>query len=114
MAEPFPQIPRCSWQHPIGQGWEDHYIVRYASNLDDGPNHGAPLGGLWGRAVSVVPPSGHFQPLASGWGASIFFRPSQLVSSACFERQGDTRHTYALATEAPTDGTLGRWQWVSG
>jgi non-lysosomal glucosylceramidase len=28
-----------------------------------------------------------------------------------FERQGDTRHTYALATEAPTDGTLGRWQW---
>ena len=35
-------------------GWGKPYTVRYASNLDDGPNHGMPLGGFgagcFGRA----------------------------------------------------------------
>jgi non-lysosomal glucosylceramidase len=38
---------------PFGLGWEKPYTVRYASNLDDGPNHGMPLGfgaGCIGRA----------------------------------------------------------------
>ena len=31
----------ASWSRPFGQGWEAPYTVRYASNLDDGPWHGA-------------------------------------------------------------------------
>jgi hypothetical protein len=41
-----PVIPDCAWQRPIGLGWENPYTVRYASNLDDGPWHGMPLGGF--------------------------------------------------------------------
>ncbi|MFZ9270658.1 MAG: hypothetical protein ACO23C_05345, partial [Prochlorococcaceae cyanobacterium] len=36
----------CAWSRPLGLGWEQPYTVRYASNLDDGPNHGMPLGGF--------------------------------------------------------------------
>jgi non-lysosomal glucosylceramidase len=103
------QIPRCSWQHPIGQGWEDHYIVRYASNLDDGPNHGAPLGGFGAGCIGRAP-SGHFNLWHLDGGEHIF-QTFPACQFSVFEQQGDTRHTYALATEAPTDGTLGRWQW---
>ncbi|MFZ9463490.1 MAG: hypothetical protein ACO262_07760, partial [Vulcanococcus sp.] len=34
------QPPLASWSRPFGLGWEKPYTVRYASNLDDGPNHG--------------------------------------------------------------------------
>ena len=40
------QPPQASWSRPFGLGWEQPYTVRYASNLDDGPNHGMPLGGF--------------------------------------------------------------------
>ncbi len=36
--------PAASWSRPLGLGWDKPYTVRYASNLDDGPNHGMPLG----------------------------------------------------------------------
>ena len=49
---PAPNIPTVAWTWPIGAKWETPYIVRYASNLDDGPEHGIPLGGL-GLAVLV-------------------------------------------------------------
>ena len=39
-------IPNCTWQRPIGLGWDKPYTVRTASNLDDGPWHGMPLGGF--------------------------------------------------------------------
>ena len=39
-------IPNCTWQRPIGLGWDKPYAVRTASNLDDGPWHGMPLGGF--------------------------------------------------------------------
>ena len=38
------QPPQASWSRPMGLGWQKPYTVRYASNLDDGPNHGMPLG----------------------------------------------------------------------
>ena len=48
------QPPEASWSRPFGLGWDKPYTVRYASNLDDGPNHGMPLGGFgagcFGRA----------------------------------------------------------------
>jgi len=36
----------ASWSRPFGLGWEQPFTVRYSSNLDDGPWHGMPLGGL--------------------------------------------------------------------
>ncbi|MFS8118632.1 MAG: GH116 family glycosyl-hydrolase, partial [Microcoleus sp.] len=41
-----PNIPPHTWKRAIGLGWENPYTVRYASNLDDGPWHGMPLGGF--------------------------------------------------------------------
>ena len=38
--------PLASWSRPLGLGWDQPFKVRYASNLDDGPWHGAPLGGF--------------------------------------------------------------------
>ena len=46
--------PTASWSRPFGQGWESPYTVRYASNLDDGPWHGAPLGGFGAGCISGV------------------------------------------------------------
>ena len=43
--EPW-STPQASWSRAFGLGWRDPYSVRYASNLDDGPWHGMPLGGF--------------------------------------------------------------------
>ena len=45
--------PAASWSRSFGLGWDQPYSVRYQSNLDDGPNHGMPLGGF-GAGCSVV------------------------------------------------------------
>ncbi|MFN9546930.1 MAG: GH116 family glycosyl hydrolase [Cyanobacteriota bacterium] len=44
-----------SWRHPLGGRWDNPYTVRYASNLDDGPNHGMPLGGLGAGCIGRAP-----------------------------------------------------------
>ena len=49
------QPPNASWSHPLGGTWEQPYTVRYASNLDDGPNHGMPLGGLGAGCIGRAP-----------------------------------------------------------
>ncbi|MBE9033187.1 hypothetical protein IQ266_25970, partial [filamentous cyanobacterium LEGE 11480] len=46
MTPTSPNIPSCTWKRSIAQGWENPYVVRYPSNLDDGPLHGMPLGGF--------------------------------------------------------------------
>ncbi|MFZ9282922.1 MAG: GH116 family glycosyl-hydrolase, partial [Prochlorococcaceae cyanobacterium] len=45
----------CAWSRPLGLGWEQPYTVRYASNLDDGPNHGMPLGGFGAGCIGRAP-----------------------------------------------------------
>ena len=40
------QPPEASWSRSFGLGWQTPFTVRYASNLDDGPWHGMPLGGF--------------------------------------------------------------------
>ena len=45
----------ASWSRPFGQGWQQPYTVRYASNLDDGPNHGMPLGGVGAGCLGRAP-----------------------------------------------------------
>ena len=51
----FPNISDCAWTRPLGQGWLHAYVVRYASNLDDGPWHGAPLGGFGAGCIGRSP-----------------------------------------------------------
>ncbi len=50
-----PEIPACAWRRAIGQDWENPYTVRHASNLDDGPNHGMPLGGFGAGCIGRSP-----------------------------------------------------------
>jgi len=64
-------IPACAWQWPIGKQWETPYIVRYASNLDDGPEHGAPLGGFGAGCIGRSP-NGSFNLWHLDGGEHIF------------------------------------------
>ena len=50
-----PEIPACAWKRAIGKGWDKPYTVRYASNLDDGPWHGMPLGGFGAGCIGRSP-----------------------------------------------------------
>ena len=55
---PRPQpwtAPEASWTRPFGLGWQKPYSVRYASNLDDGPWHGMPLGGFGAGCIGRSP-----------------------------------------------------------
>jgi non-lysosomal glucosylceramidase len=103
------QIPPCTWQRPIGQGWDHHYVVRYASNLDDGPWHGAPLGGFGAGCIGRSH-RGDFN-LWHLDGGEHTYQSIPGCQFSVFEQSGDQSQAYALCTEAPTDGTLGRWQW---
>lgn len=109
MTDHTPAIPSCTWQHPIGQAWEHYYIVRYASNLDDGPAHGAPLGGFGAGCIGRSP-HGSFN-LWHLDGGEHTFQTFPACQFSIFEQCGDQRHAYALSTEPPTDGTLETWQW---
>ncbi|MEO1208680.1 MAG: GH116 family glycosyl-hydrolase, partial [Cyanobacteria bacterium J06638_20] len=109
MAASSSQIPPYTWQHPIGQGWEHHYIVRYASNLDDGPWHGAPLGGFGAGCIGRSP-RGDFNLWHLDGGEHVF-QTFPACQFSVFEQSGETRQAYGLSTEALQDGTLGGWQW---
>lgn len=108
-SHPTPQIPVQSWQRPLGQGWDQHYIVRYASNLDDGPWHGAPLGGF-GAGCLGRSPRGDFNLWHIDGGEHVFqtFAGCQF---SVFESGGGQTQAYALSTEPPQDGTLSTWDW---
>ncbi|MDJ1171671.1 GH116 family glycosyl hydrolase [Roseofilum sp. BLCC_M154] len=109
--QPFqPQIPSCAWQRPLGLGWDNPYTVRYASNLDDGPWHGMPLGGLGAGCIGRSP-RGDFNLWHIDGGEHIF-KTLPACQFSVFEQTDDGRSkTYALSTQPPTDGTLSSWQW---
>ena len=109
MTEPSASIPDCAWRHGIGQTWENHYIVRYASNLDDGPWHGAPLGGFGAGCIGRSP-QGDFN-LWHLDGGEHTFQTFPACQFSVFEAVGDRTQAYALSTAAPTDGALSTWQW---
>ncbi len=109
MAEHSPQIPSCTWQRSIGQGWDHHYVVRYASNLDDGPWHGAPLGGFGAGCIGRSH-RGDFN-LWHLDGGEHTYQTIPGCQFSLFEQSGDQHQAYALCTETPTDGTLGSWDW---
>ena len=106
-AGPF--IPTSAWSWPIGKSWETPYIVRYASNLDDGPNHGAPLGGF-GAGCMGRAPNGDFNLWHLDGGEHVFdtFPACQF---GIFEQTQDASTTRRLGSTpsesvAPDQSTL--------
>ena len=102
------QIPRSSWQRPIGLGWENPYTVRYKSNLDDGPWHGMPLGGFGAGCIGRSS-RGDFNLWHLDGGEHVF-KTLPGCQFSVFEESSQTQ-AYALCTHPPQDGTLSSWQW---
>jgi non-lysosomal glucosylceramidase len=104
-----PKIPSCAWNRPIGSGWDKPYTVRNPSNLDDGPWHGAPLGGFGAGCIGRSS-RGDFN-LWHIDGGEHTFQTIPACQFSVFEQPADSLgQAYALCTEPP-DGTLQAWQW---
>lgn len=113
--------PDCSWTRAIGVGWQEPYGVRYQSNLDDGPYHGMPLGGLGAGCIGRSH-RGDFNLWHIDGGEHVF-QPMPACQFSVFEHHhgskdaGEgTTQAYALCTEAPCTGIPGQsilseWSW---
>ena len=97
------QAPAASWQRPFGLGWEKPYTVRYASNIDDGPNHGMPLGGFGAGCIGRAP-DGSFN-LWNLDGGEHWFGLIPDCQFALFESDGKGRRAHALAAAPARDDT---------
>jgi non-lysosomal glucosylceramidase len=108
---PRPKIPECSWKRSIGLGWDKPYTVRYASNLDDGPWHGMPLGGFGAGCIGRSS-RGDFN-LWHLDGGEHAFRSLPACQFSVFEQLENSRNSqaYAFCSEPPEDGSLDSWQW---
>ncbi|MBE9053695.1 bile acid beta-glucosidase [Nostocales cyanobacterium LEGE 11386] len=102
-------IPSCSWSRPIGLGWDKPYTVRYASNIDDGPWHGMPLGGFGAGCIGRSS-RGDFN-LWHIDGGEHTFKNIPACQFSVFESNGTSSQAYALSTEPPQDGSLAAWKW---
>ncbi|WP_009632586.1 GH116 family glycosyl hydrolase [Synechocystis sp. PCC 7509] len=101
------KIPPCTWNRPIGLGWDKPYTVRNPSNLDDGAWHGMPLGGFGAGCIGRSS-KGDFN-LWHIDGGEHTFKSIPACQFSVFEQQSNL--AYALCTEAPEDGSLKAWQW---
>jgi non-lysosomal glucosylceramidase len=104
-----PEIPACTWHRPTGKGWDNPYTVRYASNLDDGPWHGMPLGGFGAGCIGRSP-RGDFNLWHLDGGEHVF-RSLPACQFSVFEEAAGKKQTYAMCSEAPEDGSLSAWKW---
>ncbi|HLP87892.1 MAG TPA: GH116 family glycosyl hydrolase [Nostocaceae cyanobacterium] len=105
----FSEIPAYTWNRPLGLGWDKPYTVRYASNLDDGPWHGAPVGGFGAGCIGRSS-RGDFNLWHIDGGEHIF-QNVHGCQFTVFESTGNSAQVYALSTQAPEDNTLSSWQW---
>ena len=98
------QPPQASWSRPLGLGWQAPYTVRYASNLDDGPNHGMPLGGFGAGCIGRAP-DGNVNLSHLDGGAHRFgvLPDSQF---ALFESNSETSRFIELIREVTVGKTL--------
>ncbi|MEH1834188.1 MAG: GH116 family glycosyl hydrolase [Nostoc sp.] len=103
------EIPSCTWSRPIGLGWEKPYTVRYASNTDDGPWHGMPLGGFGAGCIGRSS-RGDFNLWHIDGGEHIF-KNVPACQFSVFESNSTSSQAYALSTQTPDDSTLKAWQW---
>lgn len=102
-------IPSCTWSRPIGLGWDKPYTVRYASNIDDGPWHGMPLGGFGAGCIGRSS-RGDFNLWHIDGGEHVF-KNIPACQFSVFESFGASSQAYALCTEPPEDGSLKTWEW---
>ena len=114
ISHPLSPIPSCAWQRPIGLGWAAPYTVRYASNLDDGPWHGMPLGGFGAGCIGRSS-RGDFNLWHVDGGEHVFQSMPGCQFSVFEAGRSPTgqpqSRAYALCTEPPADGSLSQWQW---
>jgi non-lysosomal glucosylceramidase len=103
-------IPSQTWQRDIGKGWEKPYTVRYPSNLDDGPWHGMPLGGLGAGCIGRSS-KGDFNLWHLDGGEHTFASLPACQFSVYEETADGQSQAYALCTEVPADGSLKSWQY---
>lgn len=106
---PRPDIPPHTWTRPIGLGWDNPYTVRYASNLDDGPWHGMPLGGFGAGCIGRSH-RGDFNLWHLDGGDRVF-RNIPACQFSVYEQAAGNSQAYAMCTEPPEDGTLSAWSW---
>ncbi|QKD81401.1 bile acid beta-glucosidase [Thermoleptolyngbya sichuanensis A183] len=97
-----PNIPAAAWTRPIGQGWDKPYTVRYASNLDDGPWHGMPLGGFGAGCIGRSH-RGDFN-LWHIDGGEHWFQSMPACQFSVFEQSAQGTRAYALVKEADERG----------
>lgn len=106
--QPSSVIPSCTWSRPIGLGWDKPYTVRYASNIDDGPWHGMPLGGFGAGCIGRSS-RGDFN-LWHIDGGEHTFQNIPACQFSVFESSNTTSQAYALSTQPPEDHSLASWQ----
>ena len=106
----------ASWSRPFGLGWDKPYTVRYASNLDDGPWHGAPLGGFGAGCIGRNS-KGEFN-LWHLDGGEHWFGNLPDCGFALFESDGSTSKAHGLAVKPTVDASnpeagepLSAWSW---
>ncbi|MEB3332065.1 MAG: GH116 family glycosyl-hydrolase, partial [Synechococcaceae cyanobacterium] len=111
-----PPSGSSSWSRPFGLDWEKPYTVRYASNLDDGPNHGMPLGGFGAGCIGRGP-DGSFN-LWHLDGGEHWFGVIPDCQFALFEGDGSSSRAHALAVKPERDASrpgagtpLPGWDW---
>ena len=94
-------VPSASWSRPFGLGWDEPYTVRYASNLDDGPWHGMPLGGFGGGCIGRSS-KGDFN-LWHLDGGEHWYGSLPDCQFAIWEQHGESVRAHALATAPECD-----------
>ncbi|BEV35711.1 GH116 family glycosyl hydrolase [Synechococcus sp. M16CYN] len=109
--------PSASWSRPFGLGWDQPYSVRYTSNLDDGPNHGMPLGGFGAGCIGRAPDGN-----INLWhldGGEHWFGILPDCQFSLWEKQGKDVRTHALGVRPNRDASRPRdsrwplqsWSW---
>ena len=104
------EIPTAAWRRSLGKDWEKPYTVRYASNLDDGPWHGMPLGGFGAGCIGRSS-RGDFNLWHLDGGNHSFGNLPACQFSVYEQVEGEAPKAYALSTVAPADDSLSAWQW---
>ncbi|BAZ06285.1 GH116 family glycosyl hydrolase [Calothrix sp. NIES-3974] len=99
----------CTWSRGIGVGWEKPYQVRYASNIDDGPYTGMPLGGFGAGCIGRSH-RGDFNLWHIDGGEHVF-KSIPSCQFSVFEANTEYSQAYALSTQPPEDDILSAWKW---
>ncbi|OAB60292.1 bile acid beta-glucosidase [Leptolyngbya valderiana BDU 20041] len=109
LNSPRPPIPAQTWNWTFDREWDDPYTVRYQSNLDDGPDHGMPIGGFGAGCIGRSP-RGEFNLWHLDGGEHIFQNLPACQFSVYEESNGKSQ-AFVLSPEFPEDGSLSAWSY---